>query len=234
MVYPTVFDASFYESVAELQQELGFVCSAHLPFLWIEPASLNEAVRRASCESLRQAVELTRSVTIDTYVLHLWGLATALITAQLGAGPEREAIVSALAIQAERSLADLCDILPPRDICIENLEDSHFESTLAAGTRYQTSLCFDVGHLAWHGDDPLAFLQEHSDRIREVHLHDAIRQPTGSGHAVRDHLALGDGQIDYGAIVDRLEEMRFAGAVFLEVNSEADLKASLRQLRQAG
>jgi sugar phosphate isomerase/epimerase len=233
MVHPTVFDATFYEGVAELQQELGFACSAHLPFLWIEPGSLNEAVRRAGFESLRRAVELTRSVAIDTYVLHLWGLATTLITAQLQPGPEREAIIGALGIQAERSLADLCQVLPPRDICIENLEDSHFEFTLALANQHQTSLCFDVGHLAWRGDDPLAFLREHGDRIREVHLHDAARQSGGSGPPVRDHLPLGDGQNDYGAIMDMLEEMRFDGTVILELNSEADLKTSLRRLRKA-
>lgn len=234
MVHPTVFDASFYEDVADLQQELGFVCTAHLPFLWIEPASLNERVRVAAIQSLRRTIELTRSITIDTYVLHLWGLATTLITAQLQAGPEREAIVSALGMQAARSLADLCELLPPRDICIENLEDSHLALTLALADQYQTSLCFDVGHFAWHGEDPLAFFQEHRNQIREVHLHDALRQPAGSGHLVRDHLALGDGQIDYGAILDMLEQMRFPGAVILEVNSKADLEASLNRLHKAG
>jgi len=232
MVHPTVFDVGFYEGVAELQRELGFACTAHLPFLWIEPSSLNETIRQASVESLHRAVELTRSVVIETYVLHLWGLATALITAQLQAGPERQAIMGALGVQAERSLADLCEILEPRDICIENLEDSHLELTLTLANRHQTSLCFDVGHLAWRGDDPLEFLRRHGDRIREVHLHDAARQQAGTTPAVRDHLALGDGQIDYRAVLDTLEEMRFGGAVILEVNSEADLQKSLERLRQ--
>jgi sugar phosphate isomerase/epimerase len=233
MLYPTVFDRSFYEGVAELQQELGFVCTAHLPFLWIEPASLNEDVRQASAESLRRAVDLGQSVAIDTYVLHLWGLATTFITAQLQASPERQAIFGALMAQAERSLVEMCEILEPKDICIENLEDAHFELALALADQHQTSLCFDVGHLAWHGVDPLVFLRRHGDRIREVHLHDAARQPAGTTPAVRDHLALGEGEIDYQAIVQALEEMEFDGAVILELNSEADLRASLQRLGKA-
>jgi len=70
-IFPHVFDARFFESVADLQQELGFICTAHLPFLWIELGSLNETVRQASVDCLRQAVEVTRAVGVPPYVLHL-------------------------------------------------------------------------------------------------------------------------------------------------------------------
>jgi hypothetical protein len=33
VVYPQVFDLNYYNSVADLQQRLGFTCSVHLPFL---------------------------------------------------------------------------------------------------------------------------------------------------------------------------------------------------------
>lgn len=46
--YPQLFDAGFYATVADLQQELGFLCTIHLPFLWVDPASLNEPIRLAA------------------------------------------------------------------------------------------------------------------------------------------------------------------------------------------
>ncbi|MCL7453859.1 MAG: sugar phosphate isomerase/epimerase [Anaerolineae bacterium] len=234
MIYPSIFDASFYDTVAELQEELGFTCTAHLPFLWIEPASLNVAIRRASVDSLQRGIQLTRRVKVDTYVLHLWGLATTLITAQLEAPAARQAIMQVLAVQAGRCLAELCETVEPRDICIENLEDSHLDLTLALADQHNTSLCFDVGHLVWQGGDALDFLSRHGDQIREVHLHDATRQSTGGATTVRDHLALGQGQVDYQRILEKLGEMRYDGPVILEVNSEADLEESLRALGKEG
>lgn len=232
MLYPTVFDAGFYQAVGLLQEELGFTCTAHLPFLWIELASANEAVRRASVDSLRKAVELTRGL-VETYVLHLWGLATAQIVAHLDQQAEREAIIGVLAIQASRSLAELCETVEPRDICVENLEDSLLGLALALADRHGTSLCLDVGHLVWQGEDALDFLDQHGERIREVHLHDAAAQPPGSMPSVRDHLALGQGQVDSHAVLKKLEEMGYDGPVILELNSEADLRASLEKLQAA-
>ncbi|MGC9333951.1 MAG: cobamide remodeling phosphodiesterase CbiR [Anaerolineae bacterium] len=232
LLYPTVFDTNFYQAVGDLRQELGFTCTAHLPFLWIEPASVNEAIRRASVHSLLQAVQLTQGL-VDTYVLHLWGLATTQIVAHLENPAEREAIMAVLVAQASRSLAELCETIEPRDICVENLEDSLFGVALALADRHDTSLCFDVGHMAWQDMDALDFLRQHGDRIREVHLHDATREPPGSVPPVRDHLALGQGQIDYQAILIKLEEMGYGGPVILELNSEADLRASLAELRKA-
>ena len=74
IVYPHVFDAGFYAAVADLQQELGFTCTVHLPFLWLDASSLNEPVRQTSVDCFRRAVELTRPVEVTTFVLHLWAL----------------------------------------------------------------------------------------------------------------------------------------------------------------
>jgi sugar phosphate isomerase/epimerase len=231
VVYPQVFDAGFYRSVAELQQELGFVCSVHLPFLWVDPTSLNEPIRQASAACLRQAVELTDAVEVDTYVLHLWGFTTMQIAAQLQHPAQREAILGVLMMQASRSLAELCNILDPRDLCVENLEDSLFDLALPLIEKHGTSICLDVGHLAWQGIAELDFLAQHANRIREVHLHDATRSPGGKPGPIRDHMALGQGQIDYAAFLRKLAEMGYEGTVVLELNTQSDLETSVERLQ---
>lgn len=231
VVYPQVFDAGFYKAVAELQQELGFVCSVHLPFLWVDPSSLNEPIRQASTACLRQAVELTEAVEVDTYVLHLWGFTTMQIAAQLQHPAQRRAILDVLMMQAGRSLAELCDLLDPRDLCIENLEDSLFDLALPLIEEHGTSICLDVGHLAWQGIAELGFLAQHANRIREVHLHDATRNPDGQPGPVRDHMALGQGQIDYAAFLHKLEAVGYDGTVILELNTQSDLETSLERLQ---
>jgi sugar phosphate isomerase/epimerase len=229
IVYPQVFDADFYAQVAELQQELGFVCSAHLPILWLAPGSPNESVRQASVASWIRAVDLLRPVEVTTYVLHLWGAATTLIVAQLRSPIERWAVVQAVSAQAERSLGQLCEMIDPADICVENLESPSFDVWLPLVERFETGICLDVGHQAWHQESELDFLERHRGRIREVHLHDAARRE-GSNPAIRDHLALGAGTIDYAALLHRLEATGFTGPVILETTSREALEQSLERL----
>ena len=233
-VYPQLFDAGFYAAVADLQQELGFLCTIHLPFLWVDPASLNEPIRQASMACLRQAVEVTRNVDVHTYVLHLWGFTTMQISAQLQDVAQRQEILGALMTQAGHSLTELCQILDPRDLCVENLEDSMFDLALPLIERHDASICLDVGHLAWQGVSELDFFAQHHDRIREIHLHDAAIPSADSRYQIRDHLALGQGQVDYQALLSRLEETGYDGAVILEVNTQADLEESLKRVTSYG
>jgi sugar phosphate isomerase/epimerase len=229
-LFPQVFGYEFYTAVAELQEELGFRCTAHLPFLWVDPASLNEPLRRTSVDSLRGAVWRTRGVEVETYVLHLWGLVARQIAAQRWQPDQREIILGALMVQAEKSLAELCEIVEPEDLCVENLEDSLFELALPLVERAGASICLDVGHLASQGSDGLAFLARHRERIREVHLHDAVGSAAGRGVEPRDHLALGQGETDYLAFMQALQESGYNGTVILELNSRADLEESLGRL----
>ena len=76
IVFPQIFDRAFYARVGALQEELGFTCTVHLPFLWIDPASLNEPIRQSSEDCLRQGIELTGDIQVGSYVLHLWGNTT--------------------------------------------------------------------------------------------------------------------------------------------------------------
>jgi sugar phosphate isomerase/epimerase len=232
-VYPHVFNAEFYASVGDLQQELGFTCTAHLPFLWVDASSLNQTIRQASVACLRQTVELVQPLEVPTYVLHLWGFTTTQIAVQLQHPAQRQAIMAALMMQAERSLAELCEHLDPADLCVENVEDSLFELALPAIERLGASICLDVGHLAWHGDAEVEFLARHRDRIREVHLHDVAFAPDGAYPPIRDHLALGQGSLDYTRFLHELQDTGYQGAVILEVNSKADLEQSLERLSSA-
>lgn len=230
IVYPQVFDVDFYGSVAELQQDLGFVCTVHLPFLWVDPASANEPIRQASMACLRKAIELTRAVEAHAYVLHLWGFTTRQIAAELRDPVQRRMILGMLMMQAGRSLEELGELVEPRDLCVENLEDSLFDLALPLIERHGASVCLDVGHLVWQGGSVPDFLGRHRDRIREVHLHDASRADEGGHQQVDDHLALGRGQIDYRAVLHKLEQMGYDGPVILELSNRADLEESLRSV----
>jgi sugar phosphate isomerase/epimerase len=232
IIFPQVFTADFYAAVAALQQELGFVCTVHLPFLWLDLASLNEPIRRSGMDCLRQAIQLTQPVEISTYVVHLWGLTTIQVYNLLQHPAQRQAVMAAVMAQAERSLAELCQILDPQDACVENLESPPFDVVLPLVERYGASICLDVGHLAWQRDSELEFLARHGSRIREVHLHDAVTAANGEPGGVRDHLALGQGELDHRAFLHELEKTGYQGTVILELNSQKDLEESVNQVRR--
>ena len=230
-VYPQVFDAGFYRAVADLQQELGFICTAHLPFLWVAPSSLNESLRQASTDCLCRAVEATEGVEVQTYVLHLWGSTSSQIAIRLDQFSQPETIIAGMMGQARRSLTQLCDILDPRDLCLENLDDPLFEAALPLVKEFGASICLDVGHLPWRGDSEQEFLAQHGRLIREVHLHDAVGALPEASTLFRDHLSLGSGQIDYLAFLSALEAVGYEGAVILEMNSQKDLEESLERVK---
>jgi sugar phosphate isomerase/epimerase len=102
---------------------------------------------------------------------------------------------------------------------------------IVEGYRYGVSICLDVGHQAYESGDPLAFLAQHGERVREVHLHDSVSVSAGPRPQIRDHLPLGRGEMDYLAFLRRLEQMGFEGAVILENNTQADVEGSLERVR---
>lgn len=230
LVYPQVFDEGFYTTVADFQQELDFTCTVHLPFLWVDLCSLNEPIRLASVRCMHQAITLTQPIEVCTYALHLWGFTTTQIALQLQHPAQRQALLGVLMLQAQHSLAQVCQFLDPADLCVENLEDPLFNLALPLIEQQEVSICLDVGHLFRRGGGELGLVARHSDRIREVHLHDAVRASPGEQTQSQDHLALGEGQVDYLALLNRLEEMDYSGPVILELNNQTDLEKSLEQI----
>jgi sugar phosphate isomerase/epimerase len=231
LLYPQVMDATFYRRLAALQQEWGFACTVHLPFLWLDLTSLNELVRQASVESVRRAVELAGLFQVETFVLHLWGSTTAQIAHVITDEVVQRNLLMAVLQQADRSLAEICAFVEPRALCVENLEALPFDLVVPLLERHGTSICLDVGHLALQGGGELAFLERHGERVGEIHLHDAVPPSPDQGKLARDHLPLGQGELDYEALLCRLDEIGFDGCVIIENNSEADFRESLKRLR---
>lgn len=230
-LYPQVFDQGFYQQVAELQDELGFACTAHLPFLWLDHASLAEVPRQASVAAVRATVEAMAPLRIEAYVLHLWGAWSNLVRASLPL-PQRAVLEAALVAQAQRSLKEVAEFVPRQALGMENLETVPFAIIADLAEAGDTRICLDVGHLAWAGDpseDPAALVRAHHTRLAELHLHDVRREPGGE---MRDHQAIGTGGIDFPVLFQALSDVGFAGPLVLELLSPADALASLEQVRK--
>ena len=84
-------------------------------------------------------------------------------------------------------------------------------------------LTWDIGHSKATGEKDVPFILEHQDRLLHFHVHD------GSEYPAKNHLALGDGEID---IADRLRlaEINRARCV-LETKTIEALKHSVQWLK---
>jgi sugar phosphate isomerase/epimerase len=84
-------------------------------------------------------------------------------------------------------------------------------------------LTWDIGHSKATGEKDVPYITEHEDHLLHFHIHDGSEQPP------RNHLALGDGEIDLTARL-KLAEKRNARCV-LETKTIAALKKSVEWLK---
>jgi len=83
----------------------------------------------------------------------------------------------------------------------------------------------DLNWLVRGGVDPVDFIRRYGDRIVFLHLRDQKADGTWSE-------ALGEGQMDYAAIVRALHEINFSGDAVIELAHERDFKPT-RPLRES-
>lgn len=85
---------------------------------------------------------------------------------------------------------------------------------------YRTDLGYapDIGHIANGGMDPLEVLRQRRDKIRHVHFKDRAAQ--------NEWAIMGEGAIDYPAIVRYLEETGYGGWIMVEDESPKALADS--------
>ena len=114
-------------------------------------------------------------------------------------------------------------------------------------------LCLDTGHITCGGGDPVAIVEEFADRVDIVHAKDVHKELTdklltgeftwSQGIKAAMFTPIGEGDIDFAAIVKRLDEAGFEGYYVLEQDIMIDgepavgggpienARASLAQLR---
>ncbi len=86
----------------------------------------------------------------------------------------------------------------------------------------------DTGHLAWAGADPVAFCRDYATRIKTLHFKDISAAVRTQGHdagwdygTFQDHgifAELGEGCVDFPAILTILHEVNFSGWLIVETD----------------
>ena len=209
------------DALALLAEQYSLTYTVHFP-LDIHPGSSDPVLRSRCVSSLLSIIELTRSLTIFGYVLHLT--------------PELYGTLPS--VDAERWHACLDETLQTllkstdvdsRMFCIETLSYP-FSYVQDLVERYNLSVTLDIGHIWLMGYDSDKAMDELFERTRICHVH-GVREKT-------DHLALDQG--DREAIEHFLHRLVLHGrrdeverVLTLEVFSEEEFHASLSLLQES-
>jgi sugar phosphate isomerase/epimerase len=203
--------------------------SAHLPYKYIDLASLNERVRSASVQSILETIEKADEIGIDKLVLHPVGAEVKpLDTFWYPATQEvKLLIIHDMLAQLRISLKQILNKVSARRLCLENLPSIDFSHFLPLIEEFNLNVCVDVGHCVLRDIDPVIFIREHADRIGVVHLHDVVdyRDNPKIGQFL-DHEPVGTGIVDVQGILQVCREINFNGPIVLEHLEEAKARNS--------
>ncbi|MCS6962668.1 cobamide remodeling phosphodiesterase CbiR [Thermoflexus sp.] len=236
--FPESFTLPVLRRLQELKEERGLRYTVHLPLWSLEPSSPVEEIRRASVDTLVDAVLRLAPLEPQVYVLHIAGpLAAEFFTSPGIPDMARGLLMRRFQQQAARSIEELLRRtgLPSRALAVETIQFP-LELTLELADAMDLSICFDTGHVISRQPGPIPFqeaLERCLPRLAEVHLHDGYyrRQPDGS-IVWADHLPLGRGEVPVGELLRTLGAHGFAGPIILELMLP-EVKESLAFLEKA-
>lgn len=200
--YADADPAAIEESVASEGLDL----VVHLPYR-LDPCSPWEHVREGACRELGAAVDAAVGMGAERGVFHA---RTDADTARWEAERLRDCVVEGVAAvhdaAAERGF----------EACAENLKGPTFDlgDFPALLARTDAPVCLDTGHAHATGqgaERQAEFLIDHGQRVGHLHLNDTRRDDDD------EHLPVGLGRIDFGAIASAMVEADWEGTVTHEV-----------------
>jgi len=235
MFMPHTFAPPSINKLGVLKKELGIDYTVHLPLWSVEPSTPLTPVRQGSLRAVIDMIHATQSLDPAAYVLHPYGAlasefyrmnipdsARALIL-QVFQNAARDSVKTIL---AETGIAS-------RKLAVETIEFP-LEHLLALANEFDTSICFDTGHVLAGfagGIDFWDALEKCLPRISHVHLHDcpAYTRTRKLGYG-QDHQPLGKGDLDVGRFLNRLKAANFAGTIMFEL-TVAEALASMHAVK---
>jgi sugar phosphate isomerase/epimerase len=196
------------DAVAARLDDRGLDAVVHLPYR-LDLGSPHEHVRDGACRELEAAIDTAAAMNAEKAVVHA------------------ESRVHADSWDSEEIRAGIYDSLRRLDaygrergveVCAENLKSQFFDAGDFPDLieRTDAALCLDTGHAYATGQDAARqarLLREHGDRVSHIHLNDTRLTDDD------EHLPVGIGRIDFGALADAIRETGWRGTCTHEVFS---------------
>jgi sugar phosphate isomerase/epimerase len=210
------------ETIKKRISDAGLSCTVHLPFLDLKPGSLNRAIRLATIEIMKSAMDVAAMYSPLRMVMH----------PSLTSWLEPD-LFQRTADYCCETISSISDYWPGHpDLCLENTHEISPEiitGMVKDINRSNVGICFDIGH--WHSfskgyknNDFDFWFDTFLPYLRHLHLHD------NNGNA-DSHFAIGQGSIDWDHVVQRLKQITTAPTYTLEPHSQVDFEESIKYFK---
>jgi sugar phosphate isomerase/epimerase len=232
---PRIFSPESIEKLLKTKEDIGVDYTIHLPLWSVEPSTPLESVRLGSVQAIIDAIKTTAPLEPEVFVLHATGSLAAEFYRMSMPTLAKNYVMGQFLYSARKSLEVILSKtdVPSSKLAIETIEFP-FDSTLTLAKEFDLSICLDTGHVLVGFSGPVDLfdvLDAASPNLAEVHLHDGPWQgPEARIGYGKDHLPLGEGDLDIAQFFDKLIEINFDGPVIFEL-SVGDALASLEFIR---
>lgn len=211
------------KTIRDIVKSFNFKYFVHAPYIDINLASMNSALRKASEKTILKSIEFAADIDAKLVVSHV---------GRLSKDYTKEMITQSLE-NAIQCLRNLTKVSKNHGIIFTIENDHKSNDQILAG--YPEQLTFliekvgckftlDVGHA-----NTLAKIETFIDTLAEhtvnVHLHDNEGEQDA-------HLSLGEGNIIFSAVLANLRKIEYKGPLIVEVHSSLGLKESVTLLRK--
>jgi sugar phosphate isomerase/epimerase len=166
-----------------------------------------DKLRRAYLPQIRSLIDCAAELEVQVFTLHFW--------------IDKRFIPEPVIEKKIALLHELADYARSRrvQLCVENLSEQAADLSAAFEAIAALAMTLDIGHgqLLTDSNTAYEFAGRYPGRIRHVHAHDN-RGGNTPGHDL--HLPIGQGSIDFAAILGCLKSRGFDGTITLEVKPE--------------
>ncbi|MGN0347871.1 MAG: sugar phosphate isomerase/epimerase family protein [Lachnospiraceae bacterium] len=195
-------------------------CNLHGVFLDITIFSDDSRIRRVSDERIRQSLDIAKTLNCKSVIFHTNYLANFL----------QESYRANWVSRNEAYFRQICGEYPLLTILMENMFDSDAILLAQLAERMKDvsnfGVCFDYAHAHVFGDATkiMEWVEQLAPYTKHLHIND--------NHLIcDDHLALGDGKLDWNRFKECYETHFPQASVLLEVSGVEKAEKSLQFLK---
>ncbi|MFN2343123.1 MAG: sugar phosphate isomerase/epimerase family protein, partial [Desulfonatronovibrio sp.] len=177
--------SKWHTEKAKIFQDKELKVSVHMPFMDLNPGSLDKYVRHASEKRLAEAFNLARKYHPSHFIIHS------------GYRPGADDDYSRWLNNSASTLNNVLELSKDVPVYLENVyeQDPIFIKDLINELHGKVGFCFDLGHWFSFGqgkknEDLGYWLQSLAPYLKHLHLHDNFGD-------IDDHLGMGTGKIPF-------------------------------------
>ncbi len=193
----------------------------HGAFLDVTLHSTDPLIREVSEKRVRQSMEIAKEMGLRGVVFH---------SNRLQGFREKMYLANWMQIN-EVFFRRLANDYPGIQILMENMWDESPDMMIALAEKMsdvpEFGLCMDFAHVMISGYPPCDWIRECASHIAHIHINDNDRKND-------QHLAVGDGEIDWGVLDEGILKYDIDATVLVEVNGIDGQKTSLAWLEKKG